>query len=62
MFSARELATILAALHFWREEISPHERDLAQHYLKAVGMAEVEPLTVEEIEQLSVRLRGMQPD
>ncbi len=36
MFDTRELATILAALLFWSEEISPNENDTARHYLKSV--------------------------
>lgn len=48
MFDTRELATILAALLFWSEEISPSGNDTARHYLKSVKMTGIEPLTVLE--------------
>lgn len=57
MFDTRELATILAALLFWSEEISPSRNDTARHYLKPVRMTVIEPLTVLEIQSLSTRLR-----
>ncbi len=57
MFNTRELATILGALLFWSEEISPSGNSTAQHYLKSVRMAGVEPLSVREIQRLSARLR-----
>ena len=57
MFDQRELATILAALLFWSEEITPSGNDTASHYLKSVKMPGVEPLTVHEIRRLSARLR-----
>ncbi|MDB5339856.1 MAG: hypothetical protein JWN70_5475 [Planctomycetaceae bacterium] len=57
MFDTRGIATILAALLFWSEEISPSGNDTARHYLKSVKMAGIEPLTVLEIQRLSTRLR-----
>lgn len=57
MFDQRELATILAALLFWSEEISPNGNDTASPYLKSVKMTGIEPLTVREIRRLSARLR-----
>jgi len=57
MLDTRELATTLAALLFWSEEISPSGHDTARHYLKSVRMVGVEPLTVPEIKRLSARLR-----
>lgn len=57
MFYTRELATILAALLFWSEEISPSRNDTARHYLKSVKMTGIEPLTVREIRRVSARLR-----
>jgi hypothetical protein len=59
MLNTRELATILAALLFWREEIATCSRDVALHYFQAVRMIEVEPLTIEEIKRLSRRLRKL---
>lgn len=57
MFDMRELATILAALLFWSEEISPSGNDTARHYLESVKMTGIEPLTIPEIQRLSRRLR-----
>ena len=58
MITLRELATTLAALMYWREEITPSGNRAARPYMKAVGMAKVEPLTAQEIERLSARLRS----
>ena len=57
MFDMRELATILAALLFWSEEIAPSENDTARHYLNSVKMSDVKPLNVPEIRRLMARLR-----
>lgn len=57
MLDTRELATVLAALLFWSEEITPSGNDTARHYLKSVRMAGIEPLTLVEIKQLCTRLR-----
>lgn len=57
MFDVRELATVLAALLFWSEEIAPSGNDTARHYFKSVKMLGVEPLTVPEIRRLMARLR-----
>lgn len=57
MIDTRELATILAALLFWSEEITPSGNDTARHYLKSVRMAGIEPLTLVEIKRLCTRLR-----
>ena len=59
MFDTRELATILAALQFWSEEIIHTGNEAARHYLKSVKMTGIEPLTVREIGRLSARLRKM---
>lgn len=57
MFSPREVATILAALLFWREENAPHGPDVTRPYLDHFGLADVEPLSIEEIEDLCQRLQ-----
>ena len=57
MLDTRELATVLAALLFWRDEICPFGNDIAQHYMKSVRMAGIEPLNSTEIKRLSARLR-----
>jgi|GEM_PF-3351989 len=65
MFNTRELATLLAALQFWREEITPHGPEIAEPYLVAIGMPGVAPLRPAEIERLARRLRTLhnqQPD
>lgn len=59
MLDTRELATVLCALLFWREEICPFGDDVAQHYLKSVRMAGIEPLNSIEIKRLSARLRRL---
>lgn len=59
MFNTRELATILGALLFWREEITLNSPDSAQCYLKSAKMEGVEPLTSAEIKTLSRRLRSL---
>lgn len=59
MITLRELATTLAALMFWREEIAQSGNRTARPYLKSVGMKNVKPLSAEEIERLSVKLRSL---
>ncbi len=59
MLTLRELATTLAALRFWREEITQSGDFSARPYLKGVGMPGVQPLTTEEIERLSAKLRSL---
>ena len=53
----REVATVLAALLYWREENVPHGREIQRPYLEAVGKGHVEPLSEAEIHRLSERLR-----
>lgn len=59
MITLRELATTLAALMFWKEEITRSGDRTARPYLKAVGMKGVTQLTADEIERLSVKLRSL---
>lgn len=59
MLTLRELATILAALAFWKDEITQSGEFSARPYLKLVGMPDVQPLTTDEIERLSVKLRSL---
>jgi hypothetical protein len=58
MITLRELATTLAALMYWREEISQSGNRTARPYLDSVGMQDVEPLTTDEIKSFSTRLRS----
>ncbi len=59
MFSSREVATMLAALLFWREENAPHGPEVTRPYLAHFGLSEIEPLSVDEIERLCQRLRQL---
>jgi hypothetical protein len=58
MSSQRETATILAALHYWREEMCPHGPSIMRPYFKAVGLPRAKPLSADEIVALSKRLRA----
>ena len=59
MFTLRELATILAALRFWQEEMCPHGHGIMRPYFEAVEMPGVVPLSAEELDRLSERLRRL---
>jgi hypothetical protein len=55
MLTERELATIRAALTFWREEMHPHDDEEMLHpYFDA---SPVDPLTSAEIEELRALLQ-----
>lgn len=58
MFTIRELATLLAALQYWREEMSPHGRTIMRPYFAEVGFDNVTPLNVRELARLMQRLRS----
>ena len=59
MITLRELATLLAALAFWKDEIAQSGDFSARPYLKGVGMDGVHPLNATEINQLSAKLRTL---
>ena len=59
MFNTQELATLLAALQFWKEEIVTNGNEVARPYLDHVGMVGIEPLTMQEVKRLSRRLRAL---
>ena len=59
MITLRELATLLAALAFWKDEITQSGDFSAGPYLKTVGMDGVQPLSAAEIDQLSAKLRSL---
>ena len=59
MITLRELATLLAALAFWQDEITQSGAFSARPYLKTVGMGGVHPLNATEIDQLSAKLRTL---
>jgi hypothetical protein len=58
-FTARELATLLAALLYWKEELCPHGPDIMRPYLACLELAHLEPLAAGEIDRLSARLRAL---
>ena len=53
MLADRELATIQAALTYWRDEMTPHGTETQAPYFDQVSP---EPLSEEEIDQLRARL------
>lgn len=57
MFTPREAATLLAALQYWKEEMSPHP-DVVRFY---PPLDRFEPLTDEEIDRLRERLVSLLP-
>ena len=57
MITPREVATILAALLFWQEEMLPHDPLVMRPYFETLGLGDFEPLDVAEIHDLSTRLR-----
>lgn len=59
MLTQRELATTLAALTFWKDEIIQSGDFSARPYLKLIGMPNAQPLTAAEIDQLSGKLRRL---
>ena len=59
MFDPRELATILAALLFWKEEMCPHPPEVMRPYFESLELAPPEPLSAAEIARLSARLRSL---
>ncbi len=62
MFTARELAPLLAALQFWRKKITQSGAFAARPYLKLVGMEKIRPLEAAEINHLSAKLRVIPTD
>ena len=52
MLIQRQLATLRAALQFWREEICPHGEAAARPYL---DFDEITPLTMNEVDELRDR-------
>lgn len=55
MLTSREVATMRAALLYWRQEISPHGDEAASPYLEP---PDVRPLDIEEIDRLRVQLHS----
>jgi len=57
MFVRRELATVLAALRYWQEEITPHGEHAARKYFESLKLRGIRPLSAAQIVRLSKRLR-----
>lgn len=57
MLTARETATVLAALTYWQEEMLPHSRIIMRPYFRSVGCDTFTPLNRVEVADLSSRLR-----
>ncbi len=49
-FTSRELATMLAALRYWQQDLANNEGPISEHF------ADDTPLTVEEIDDLCERI------
>ncbi len=56
-FTKPELATIVAALNFWSEEIVPYGNSFAIPHLRTTGVEDHEPLNAEEVQQLMNRIQ-----
>jgi hypothetical protein len=48
--TSRELATVLAALRHWQQDLAQNQRPISEHF------ADETPLSVEEIDDLCERL------
>jgi hypothetical protein len=55
--SLREIATLSAALLYWREEMPPHGRQIMLPYFRQLGISRLTPLNRREIDRLAGRLR-----
>ena len=55
MLTQNELATVRAALRFWRDEMVTADRDTRRHYF---DLPSPPTLSADEIESLIVRLRS----
>ena len=58
MLTQRELATLLAALRYWREEMSPHGRAIMAPYFRQLRLGRVRPLHTGEIARLERKLQA----
>lgn len=56
LFTRDELATLVAALRFWRDEMLPQDPDLVEPYFDGLG---ADPLPDDQIDPLLDRLRAM---
>lgn len=53
--SDRELATVLASLRYWQDEMARYDQSTLEHF------QDVTPLTVAEIDELCERLNTGEP-
>lgn len=59
MLTKRELATLMAALCYWREEMSPHGRAIMTPYFRQLRIGRVRPLNTGELNILERKLRTL---
>lgn len=58
----QERATILAALLYWREEMTPHDPAIMRPYFEDLQLQQFVPLSADEISALIARLTaGLSP-
>lgn len=58
MLTDRQLATLLCALLYWREEMSGQELEIQQPYFACQGLEHFAPLTAPEVQELAQLLRA----
>lgn len=65
MLNDRQLATMLAALWYWREEMALQHLDIQEPYFHCQGLDRYLPLTVGEVLELAqllhARITGFDP-
>lgn len=61
MLTPRQTATVLAALLYWREEMSRQSPAIQRPYFRHFRLVRIKPLDAGEIEQLCRRLRATLP-
>lgn len=59
MFTRRELATLMAAIEFWRDEIAPFGTAGARPYFDAAGIRQPKLLSAAELARTSGKLRSL---
>lgn len=57
MFTDRQLATLLAALWYWREEMCSQHAEIQRPYFACQGLAHWKPLSSREVLKLARLLK-----
>jgi hypothetical protein len=57
MLTDRQLATLLSALLYWREEMSGQQLEIQRPYFECQGLERFAPLTVNEVLELAQLFR-----